>query len=128
MSSKAKKLQNEALAFKEQPAPKTRSVTVRLDLTFELDGQNDKEMGECSTFMRLDGIPMDLPPSMEEPIIKGAEHQFVAALNQRMFLEVYPRDADPRETHPQFINLTRVDYICVIGVAKVVEDKEKKED
>ena len=125
MSSKARKLQDGALAFQEQPAPKTRSVTVRLDLTFV---QSDDKEGECSTFMRLDGIPMDLPPSMEEPVIKGAEHQFVAALNQRMFLEVYPRDTDPRETHPQFINLMRVDYIRVIDVAKVAEDKEKKED
>lgn len=122
MSSKAKKLQTEALAFKEQPAPKTRSVTVRLDINFQSDGQSDKEVGECSTFMRLEGIPMDLPPSMEEPIIKGAEHQFVAALNQRMFLEVYPRDTDPRNTHPHFINLTRVDYISVVDVAKVTED------
>lgn len=127
MSSKARKLQNGALAFQEQPAPKTRSVTVRLDLTFELGGQSDKEMGECSTFMRLDGIPMDLPPSMEEPVIRGAEHQFVAALNQRMFLEVYPRGMDPRKAHPQFLNLTRVDYIKVISVDKVVEDEEKKD-
>lgn len=124
MSSKAKKMQNQALAFQEQPAPKTRSVTVRLGLTIY---QGDNETRR-STFMQLDGIPAELPESMEAPVIKSAERQFVRALNQRMYLETYTPDGSSKSEHPVFFNLMHVDGIGVDSVAKVTEDEEKKEN
>lgn len=120
MSSKAKKMQAQALAFKEPTAPETRSITVRLDLVIEQDNRE----GKRSTFMQLDGIPKDLPEEMEKSIVKSAERQFVHALNQRMYLETYSLGCSPKDEHPMFVNLMRADSISVTNVTKVIKEEE----
>ena len=119
MSSRAKKMAEQVKA----PAEKTRSITVRINIDVSIQGS---KMISRSTFMKVGGIPLDLPENLEEPIIKSAEHQFAVALNQRMYLETYSTIGDSRTEHPMFVNITRADVIDVVGVSKVDEDKKEE--
>lgn len=118
MSSRAKRMAQSCAHAELRPGP-TRQVTVRLELTL---CPTDGNFQERSTFMVIDGIPAGLPKGIEEPLIKGAERQFIMALNQRTYLETYSPEGEPGKEHPVFVNLGLLCTIKVNGV-KIVNDK-----
>ena len=118
MSSRARRMAQNCASAEIKQGP-TRQVTVRLNLIL---CPREGNVQERSTFMVIDGIPAELPKSIEEPLIKGAERQFITALNQRTYLETYSPEGEPGKEHPVFVNLGRL-YTIKVSDVKIMDDK-----
>ena len=96
----------------EQPEQKTKVMHYRIDVEVPGDGTR-------TTYMQVTGVPEDLPEEYEGTVMRAAEAQFAAALNQRLFLEFYSEGKTSKEEQPKFYNLSRLDWIQIKEITKL---------
>lgn len=109
MSSKVKKM-SESIQPQEQQ--KTKSMTVQINV-------NISGYGAMSTYMIITGIPEDLPKEFEETVITTAKSQFANYLNgNKNFIEFYTEGKSNKDEEPQFINVSKLDWIQVKSIKK----------
>lgn len=116
MSSKAGKMEKQMVA---QQAKKAEQEVKDVDIQIDVDILFGEETAHKTVYVKVVGVPKDLPPEMEDTVVHHAEKMFADMLNSRMYQEFYNRDKTSKDEDPVFINLSRVDAIKVIGVKKI---------
>lgn len=117
MSSRAGKMEKQVVAKQARDAEQeVKDVDIQIDVDIIIKG----EILRCKTlYVKVVGVPKDLPSEMEDTVIHHAEKMFAEMLNSRMYQEFYNRDKTSKDEDPEFINLSRIDSIKVVGVKKI---------
>lgn len=117
MSSRAGKMEKQVVAKQARDAEQeVKDVDIQIDIDILFAGE---ETAHKSVYIKVVGVPKDLPSEMEDTVINHAEKMFAETLNSRMYQEFYSRDKTSKDEDPMFINLSRVDAIKVVGVKKI---------
>jgi hypothetical protein len=112
MSSRAGKLEKNVLKA-SMPVQKTKSVVVRLNV--KLDNI------ERSVIIEIAGVPQDLPQELEPTVIRTAEQQFCAAVNNHTFIDTYDIGVSPKDCKPTLYNLKKFGEIKILSTEKIDE-------
>lgn len=117
MSSRAGKMEKQMVV---QQTKKAEQEVKDVDIQIDVDIITKSEEPRSKTvYVKVVGVPKDLPPEMENTVVSHAEKMFADMLNSRMYQEFYNRDKTSKDEDPVFINLSRVDEIKVVGVKKI---------
>ena len=111
MSSKAGKMEKQ-IVKQDMPEQKTKIINYRIDVDIADEGVK-------TTYMQVTGVPEDLPEEYESTVMRAAEAQFAAALNQRTFLEFYSKGKSSKDEQPVFYNLSKVFWIKIENISKI---------
>ena len=116
MSSRAGKMEKSMIIQQtEQAEKKVKDVDIQIDV----DIYKDCDVRSKSVYIKVTGVPEDLPPEMEGTVVSHAQKIFADVLNSRLYQEFYNRDKTSHDEDPVFINLSRVDELKVVGVKKL---------
>lgn len=116
MSSKAGKMEKMVVAQQARKAEQeVKDVDIQIDVDIFTMGQTFNK----TVYVKVVGVPKDLPPEMENTVVNHAEKMFADMLNSRMYQEFYNRDKTSKDEDPIFFNLSRVDAIKAVGVKKI---------
>lgn len=116
MSSRAGKMEKQVVV---QQAKKAEQEVKDVDIQIDVDVIFGEETAHKTVYVKVVGVPKDLPSEMEDTVVHHAEKIFADMLNSRMYQEFYNRDKTSKDEDPVFINLSRVDAIKVVGVKKI---------
>lgn len=117
MSSRAGKMEKQMVV---QQAKKAEQEVKDVDIQIDVDiFFSNEETAHKTVYVKVIGVPKDLPSEMEDTVIHHAEKMFADMLNSRMYQEFYNRDKTSKDEDPVFINLSRLDAIKVVGVKKI---------
>lgn len=116
MSSRAGKMEKAMVA---QQAKKAEQEVKDVDIQIDVDVFFNGEIHNKTAYVKVVGVPKDLPPEMENTVVHHAEKMFADMLNSRVYQEFYNRDKTSKDEDPAFYNLSRVDAIKVVGVKKI---------
>lgn len=117
MSSRAGKMEKAMVAQQAKKAVQdVKDVDIQIDVDILFAGD---ETAHKSVYVKVTGVPKDLPPEMEDTVVHHAEKMFAEMLNSRVYQEFYNRDKTSKDEDPIFYNLSRVDALKVVGVKKV---------
>lgn len=116
MSSKASKMEKQVVA---QQIKNAEQEVKDVDIQIDVDVIFGEETAHKTVYIKVVGVPKDLPSEMEDTVIHHAEKMFAETLNNRIYQEFYNRDKTSKDEDPIFINLSRVDAIKVVGVKKI---------
>ena len=116
MSSKAGKMEKQMIIQQtKQAEQKVKDIDIQIDI----DLYKESEVHSKSVYVKVTGVPEDLPPEMEGTVISHAQKIFADMLNSRIYQEFYNRNKTSKDEDPIFINLSRVDVIKVVDVKKI---------
>lgn len=116
MSSRAGKMEKQMIVQQtKQAEQKVKDIDIQIDV----DVFVESDIYSKSVYIKVTGVPEDLPPEMEGTVISHAQKIFAEMLNSRVYQEFYNRDKTSRDENPIFYNLSRVNAIKVIGVKKI---------
>ena len=119
MSSRAGKMEKMVVAQQAKKAEQdVKDVDIQIDVDILIAGEVLLSKSK-TVYVKVVGVPKDLPPEMENTVVSHAEKMFADMLNSRMYQEFYNRDKTSKDEDPVFINLSRVDEIKVVGVKKI---------
>lgn len=116
MSSRAGKMEKQMVV---QQAKKAEQEVKDVDIQIDVDVIFGEETAHKTVYVKVVGVPKDLPSEMEDTVVHHAEKMFADMLNSRMYQEFYNRDKTSKDEDPVFINLSRVDAIKVVSVKKI---------
>lgn len=116
MSSRAGKMEKEMLV---QQTKKAEQEVKDVDIQIDVDIFMDEETAHKTAYVKVVGVPKDLPPEMENTVVFHAEKMFADMLNSRTYQEFYNRDKTSKDEDPMFYNLSRIYAIKVVGVKKI---------
>lgn len=116
MSSRAGKMEKAVIA---QQTKKAEQEVKDVDIQIDVDVFFNGEIHNKTVYVKVTGVPKDLPPEMEDTIVHHAEKMFADMLNSRVYQEFYNRDKTSKDEDPIFYNLSRVGAIKVTGVKKI---------
>ncbi len=117
MSSRAGKMEKQMVVQQtKQAEQKVKDVDIQIDVDIIIKGE---VLRSKTVYVKVTGVPEDLPVEMENTVVSHAEKMFAEMLNSRIYQEFYNRDKTSKDEDPEFINLSRVDSIKVVGVKKI---------
>lgn len=116
MSSKAGKMEKQMVVQQtKQAEQKVKDIDIRIDVKLV----KDAKLFNKTAYVKVVGVPEDLPPEMENTVISHAEKMFAEMLNSRIYQEFYNTGMTSKDEDPIFYNLTKLDEIKVVNVVKL---------
>lgn len=117
MSSKAGKMEKQMVAQQaKQAEQKVKDIDIQIDV--ELIKDSNEPLAKTA-YVKVTGVPEDLPVEMENTVVSHAEKMFAEMLNSRIYQEFYNRGKTSHDEDPIFYNLTKLDEIKVVNVVKI---------
>lgn len=116
MSNRADKLEKEMII---QQAKKAEQEVKDVDIQIDVDIIFNTQPLSKTLYVKVVGVPKDLPTEMEDTVVSHAEKIFADMLNSRVYQEFYNRNKTSKDEDPLFINLSRVDAIKVVSIKKI---------
>lgn len=116
MNSRAGKMEKQMIT---QQTKKAEQRVKNIDIQIDVELFRDAEVLDKTAYVKVTGIPEDLPVEMENTVVSHAEKMFAEMLNSRIYQEFYNRDKTSKDEDPIFYNLSRIDAIKVVGVKKI---------
>lgn len=116
MSSRAGKMEKNMVV---QQAKKAEQKVKDIDIQIDVELIKDAKVLDKTAYVKVTGVPEDLPVEMEKTVVSHAEKMFAEMLNSRIYQEFYNRGKTSHDEDPIFYNLTKLDEIKVVGVVKL---------
>lgn len=119
MSSKAGKMEKQIVVQQaKQAEQKVKNIDIQIDVDI-IFSLNEDAVAHKTVYVKVTGVPEDLPVEMENTVISHAEKMFTEMLNSRIYQEFYNRGKTSNDEDPEFFNLSHIDVIKVVGVKKI---------
>ena len=116
MSSRAGKMEKDVLV---QQTQKAQQEVKNIDLRFDVDLVDENEILKKSAYLKITGVPKDLPPELENTVIEQGRKMFAEMINSRIYQEYYNRGKTSDDENPIFYNLSKLKRIEVVGLEKL---------
>lgn len=116
MSSRAGKMEKQMVVQQaKQAEQKVKDIDIQIDVELVKDGK----VLDKTAYVKVTGVPEDLPAEMEHTVVSHAQKIFAEMLNGRIYQEFYNRGKTSQDENPIFYNLSRMDEVKVVGVTKI---------
>ena len=117
MSSKAGKMEKQVLTAQTQKAQQeVKNIDLRFDVLLYKDSN---EPLAKSAYLKITGVPKDLPPELENTVIEQGRKMFAEMVNSRIYQEYYNRGKTSDDEDPVFFNLTKLDAIKIESLQRL---------
>lgn len=103
----------------EKKAKEERKEQETVNMTYRIDLEMGKDPSKKTTYMIVSGVPKNLPESMYDSVKYAAQAQFVSALNERKFIEVYNEGKTSKDEMPILVNLSMLESIKVTDIVLI---------